>query len=227
MPRQRSGHSERSDGPIARKPAVVGVDDRVEDQTLDPIRKRTRVRDRELRPVGDPEQRQLLRAQLGPDRLHVGNRVRRRVVPPSDPEPVRAILAGARVAQVRVALQPRAPQQAGPPRPALVVADHPVAPLEVAEPGDDAQHLAHARPARAAGQVHHRRPGRAPDPRDPQRDGARVDAGTVQRNVQGRAADHPEVHARAPFELGRRGRREGEQHEQREGNGPPEHEARA
>ena len=168
---------------------IVGIDDRVEDQPLDAIRMGARVRDRELGAVGDPEQRQLLGAQLDPDRLHVGDRIRRRVVLARDAQPVRAVLAGAGVAQVRVTLQARTAQQAGASGPALVVADQPVALLEVPEPGDDAQHLAPRRPC----------PGR---PR-----GTSASARSCGRSV--RSAAGPCRDRRPPGRAGRRASRSG------------------
>ena len=55
----------------------------------------------------------------------------RRVVVARDAEPVRALLGRARVAQVRVVLEPRAAQQPGAAGAALVVADQPEAVLEL------------------------------------------------------------------------------------------------
>ena len=76
-----------------------------------------------------------------------------------DAEPVRAVLARAGVAQVRVAFEPRAAQEAGAAGAALVVADQLEAALELREPTEDAEHLAHAGAARATGEVQQRRAG--------------------------------------------------------------------
>ena len=100
---QRRAHGAEAGG--EERVGVVGVDDRVEDQALDVLRIGARVGDRELGAVGDPEQRQLVDAELGPDRLHVLHRVRRRVVAAGDADPLRALRGGAGVAQLRVLLE--------------------------------------------------------------------------------------------------------------------------
>ena len=128
MPAQCPGQSERSVGPIARKSTaervgVVGVDDGVEDQPLDVVRIGARVGDRQFGAVGDPEQRELLDAQSARIASMSCDGVRRRVVVARDADPVRAVLGRGGVAQVRVALEPRAAQQPGAAGAALVVAD--------------------------------------------------------------------------------------------------------
>jgi hypothetical protein len=111
---------------------------------------RARVSERQLRAVGDAEQRQLARADGLPDRLHVGDRVGRRVERPPRAEPLGALLPRRGRAQPAVALHLAAAQQPAAACAALVEADHRVAARQLRELEQHVDHLEHAGAARAA-----------------------------------------------------------------------------
>ena len=78
---------------------AVGADDRVEDQPVDVLGEGARVLQRDVRPVGDPHERDLVRAQRLAQRVDVEHGVGRRVEGAPRPDAVGAV--GDRLRRVR------------------------------------------------------------------------------------------------------------------------------